>query len=226
MGVEKMKRFVLGLGCVAGLVLLPSIASAALSLNINGPGSGTLPGGMDALSVPGGPGTFDLVFAGDTIENGQPVNEGLFAYDLLLTVPQAMQGKFRITGADDGGPVSPGTPDPNFVLGADRAKYTFSVAERDDNHVLVNVSSNNDLFDISAGKKAGRILYTVDLGTSGSSLAFDPNSTVFGSGDPNRPLQIDVGLTDTGVVGVIPEPTSLSLLGIAGLLALRRRRAA
>ena len=71
-----MKRFVLGLGCVAGLVLLPSIASAAISLNINGPVSGTTGAGtIDALPAPT-TGAFDLVFAGDTIE-GRPANEGL-----------------------------------------------------------------------------------------------------------------------------------------------------
>ena len=57
---------------------------------------------------------------------------------------------------------------------------------------------------------------------------FDTQNTVFGSGDPNRPdPAIPVSLTDAGLVHVVvPEPASLSLLGFAGLLALRRRRAA
>src|SRR5215210_9214841 len=60
MGVEKMKRFVLGMGCLAGLVLAPSIASAALQLDI-GPKHGATPGlaTIDAPPAPG-PQTLDL----------------------------------------------------------------------------------------------------------------------------------------------------------------------
>src|SRR2546425_3608794 len=76
MGSDQMNRYALALGCVAGLVL-PSVVSAALSLNINGPWSDY---GFDVGPVPAS-GAFDLVFAGDTTENGAPVNEGLFAYD-------------------------------------------------------------------------------------------------------------------------------------------------
>src|SRR5687768_715432 len=85
MGVEKMKRFVMGLGCVAGLVLAPSIASAALSLQI-GPKMGAAPtvANSDAEPLPGRQ-FFDLIFN----ETGPADNEGLFAYDLLLTVPQS-----------------------------------------------------------------------------------------------------------------------------------------
>ena len=212
-----MKRFVMGLGCLAGLVLAPSIASAALTLDI-GPKHGATPSmdTSDAVALPGNQ-SFDLVFT----EVAPTENEGLFAYDLLLTVPTAARDKIAITGADAGGP--------GFVLGDDPNKYTFTVAEQDANHVLVNVSSNNDLFDITSGKKAARVFYTVDpnIDLGDYSIVFDTANTVFGSGDPNRPdPAIPVGLVDAGFVQVVPEPASLSLLGFAGLLVLRRRRAA
>jgi hypothetical protein len=50
-------------------------------------------------------------------------------------------------------------------------------------------------------------------------------TTLFVSGDTGEPIPVDV-TTDIGTITITPEPASLSLLGIAGLLALRRRRAA
>ena len=223
MGVEKMKRFVLGMGCLAGLVLAPSIASAALQLDI-GPKHGATPS-MATSDSPGLPGrqALDLIFTEtDPVE----ANEGLFAYDLLITVPSAARDLVALNGLD--------ATSPGFVLGADPTKYTFTIAESDANHILANIASTNDLFPINTGQTAGRVFYTltpaglVATATNPQALlALDPGSTVFGSGDPNRTeVEILVDKSDMGVVGVVPEPTSLSLLGLAGLLALRRRRTA
>ena len=218
MGVEKMKRFVLGLGCVAGLVL-PSIASAALSLQIGPQASPSTPDlTVVKGAAPSGQQFMDLIFSDDSTEN-----EGLFAYDLVLNVvrPAGTTGGISLAGAEK--------PPTDFVLSDDASKSTFTVANSTADNLLVNISSNNDLFDITSGKKAARILYTIDPGIDlgDYKIVFDTANTVFGSGDPNRPdPALTVSLVDAGFVQVVPEPASLSLLGFAGLLVLRRRRAA
>jgi hypothetical protein len=90
--------------------------------------------------------------------------------------------------------------------------------------LLINASSNNDLANIDAGDVAARIFYVFDYTFLGDyTIVFDTQLTVFGSGDPNRPLEIPVTLTDAGFIRYIPEPSALSLLAGAALLALRRR---
>ena len=202
-----------GLGLL--LALLPGTARGALSLQF-GPPDGTNPASACL------PGThfIDLIFNDDGTEN-----EGLFAYDLVLNLvtPAGRQGDVRIAGAE--------RPPTDFVLSDDPSKSTFSIAQgpglTDDRRITVNVSSNNDLFDITSGKKAARILYTIapDALPGQFSFAFDTANTVFGSGDPNRPdPSLPVALADGGSLPICPEPGALSLIGLAGALSLRRRR--
>jgi hypothetical protein len=195
------------LGCV--VTIAPRTAPAALSLQI-GP----------VLPAPGLQ-SADLIFT----ETAPTENEGLFAYDLLITVPAAARGLIRLDGVAAGS-------FPGFVLGDDPNQYTFTVAESDANHVRVNVSSNNDLFDIMTGKRAARVFYALSplglaqsaLGWCGeTALAFDPGATVFESGDRTRPdTNIPVNLRDGAVL--CPEPAGVAVVGMAGPLALRRPR--
>ena len=193
-------RFVAALAALA--LMTPGLAPAALSL-----------GGQNVFDPATRTGYVDLVFN----ETGAPDNEGLFAYDIAASLrrPNGVTGGVNLTGIE--------RPPENFVLDVPSGS-TFSVAESTANNVLANVSSNNDLADIITGKKAARIRYTVAPNTPFGfyTLVLDPNNTVFGSGDPNRELQIIVDLRDTDIL--IPEPSGLALLGAAGLLALRRRR--
>jgi hypothetical protein len=213
-----MKWFKVVLACAVAL-LIPSIASAALSLQIGPQSSPATPDAEHPATGSGGTKFLDLIFS----EFNPTENEGLFAYDLALRVVRpagvpAGSG-LRLGGAE--------RPSDNYVLDVPSGS-TFTVAENNAEHLLVNVASNNDLADITTGKKAARIFYTVDPGAipGDYKIVFDTASTVFGSGEPNRDLNIQVTLTDAGVIRVVPEPATLSVLGITGLLALRRRRAA
>jgi hypothetical protein len=208
MGVEKMKRFVLGLGCV--LAMMPGVASAALSIDIV-PDITVKQG-----SIPTGEQFVDLVFR----ETGTPANEGLFAYDLYILRDPGI----NLVRAEK--------PTDNFVFQSSAASFQQAGESTPPNFLLVNgigdlLASQNQ--DIQDGTKAARVFYTIDQnaapGVYRIRLDNTPGTTVFVSGDTGEPIPVDI--SDAGTITVlVPEPTSLSLLGIAGLLALRRRRSA
>jgi hypothetical protein len=172
---------------------------------------------------------FDVVFAGNRIDDASaPDNEGLFAYDLILTVPQALQGKIRLTGAE--------RPTDNYVLDVPSGSQFLVPADpnlNNDNKLTINVSSNNDLADITNGKKAARVFFQLDPSTPITPsvmpvtvMVFDPNATVFGSASETFPfLQIPVDLGDSsGSIMICPEPAALPLLSLAAAFCLRRYR--
>ena len=223
MGWEwKMKRFVLGMGLLG--LMVPGVASAALSLQV-GPQAGT--DAVDERIVPlidAGEKFIDLIFH----ETGGVNPEGLFTYDLALNLVRGAGNgiAFKTAGVGtNGAGVVALAPNPVFNTGS---APSFQITESSPTRLVFNVTSGGDLNDIDEGESAARIFYTVapDATPGMFRLQFDPDNTVFGSGDPNLPLSIDVALTDQGVLQVIPEPGTLSLLGVAGLLALRRRRTA
>jgi hypothetical protein len=173
---------------------------------------------VDAILLPGLQ-AFELMFT----ETGPTENEYLFAYDLLVTVPTAARNWITLAGAEK--------PAHDFVLDVPSGA-TFSIAESTPDHILINVSSNFELADVTTGKKAARVFYALTPQGLTSlpllplvALTFDPGSTVFGSGDPNREVNMVVDITDAGIIG-IPEPAGLSLLGMAGVICLRRRAGA
>jgi MYXO-CTERM domain-containing protein len=206
MGVEKMKRFVLGLGCVIAMV--PGVASAALSLAI-APDI-TVP----ANAIPTGEQFVDLVFN----ETAPTANEGLFAYDLYLTRDKPGINLVRAEKPD------------NWVFTSSGASFQEAGPEFSHKPDLIVVNAIGDLLganqDIQDGTKAARVFYTIDPGAAPGvyHIGLDPAGTLFVSGDTGEAIPVDI--SDTGTVTVTPEPGSLALLGVAGLLALRRRRSA
>ena len=191
--------------CVGVLFLTPGLARADLVLRAVGPSMGEQ-------------GYFDLVFSGETAGSGFPPNEGLFAYDLSLVVPQASRGIVTLLGAE--------RPD-HFVMDVPGGA-TFSVSVNQPDRLVINVFGNTgtDLADINNGDKAARIFYRLDPPCPGfvEAFRFVVNDTAFVSGDERYPtVQIPVDVSDSAVF-VCPEPGAAALLAAAALLTLRRRR--
>jgi len=199
-----MKRFVLGLGCV--LAMVPGVASAALSVAI-------VPDiVVPAGAIPTGEQSFDLVFN----ETGTPANEGLFAYDLYLKRDKPGINLIRAEKPD------------NWVFTSPGASFQEAGPEFSNKPGLIVVNAIGDLLganqDIVDGTKAARVFFTLDpfLAPVPLQISLDPAGTLFVSGDTGEAIPVDI--SDSGSVICWPEPAGLSLLGVAGLLTLRRRR--
>ena len=199
-----MKRLVPAVTCLLGM--LPAAASAALDLRV-GPNRG--PEAVDAVVAPGsGEQFFDLAFT----ETGTPYNEGLWAYDVMVRSPRPGITLLRAERPD------------NWVI--TDANGTFTVFDSGPGHLLFGASNSDRLSDITTGRKAARIFYSVDAGAAPGlyNLTLDREWTVFVSGEPVSANRIVVDITDPGVIRVTPEPAGLALIGAVAVFALRRRR--
>ena len=191
----------------AVVIAAPAVAPAALVLQFDG-GNGPLSGGVP---VPG-PGPYFIDVA--LVETGTPKDEQLFAYDLHLRANS--NGPVRLAGAEK--------PD-NWVFTDPAAN--FLVASSSPTEVMINAVNRltPPFSDITSGAKVARVLYTFDCVPGASTLFFDPNNTIFASGDPNQDPFIPVDTTGPlTYFSLCPEPTGLALLPLAAALALRRRR--
>ena len=208
--------------CVAAVLCLATTgARAALQLQI-GPRNGTGRENRDAWLQPADVTQFfDLVFH----ETGPVQREGLFTYDIALNLDRGNNVATSFVSGPGTTPVQLG-PNPAIAMTPNPASIT--VLESTPTRLVFNVTSGNDLTDIDEGETAARIFYTaVGNPTPGiSRITFDVANTVFGSGDPELPLSIEVALTDEGSIDYIPEPSGLVLAsGAAAALVLWRRRA-
>ena len=201
-----MKRYVFVLGCI--LAVAPGVASAALSIAI----VPDIVVPRDAL--PSGEQFVDLVFN----ETGTPANEGLFAYDLYITRDKPGINLVRAEKPD------------NWVFTSPGASFQEAGPEFSNKPGLIVVNAIGDLLganqDIRDGTKAARVFYTIDPNAASGvyHISLDPGGTLFVSGDTGEAIPVDISDSGTVFVGLIPEPAGLSFAGVAGLLALRRRR--
>ena len=199
-----MNRYALVLGCL--LAMAPGVASGALSIGIVP--DITVPAG----AIPNGEQFFDLVFN----ETGTPTNEGLFAYDLYIVRSDPSITLLRAEKPD------------NWVFKAPGASFQqagpeFSNADRIVVNAIGDLLGPNE--DIADGTKVARVFYTIHPDRCANfSIRLDPAGTLFVSGDTGEAIPVDI--SDRGIIFGCPEPTAPALFGIAGALALRRRRAA
>ena len=207
--------------CLA-LLALPCPARADLSLQL-GPRYGPFVNDYE-IELPPGPRFFDIRFN----ETGRVEREGLFTYDIGLRVEArpGTEGALRLLTGDAAVAVPPEIPGDDFVLPA-APPPMLTIVESDPDHLIFNVtmaSGGVPLPDIDQGERAARVFFTFapDAPLGLYRVLADRDITVFGSGDPNLPLVIDVETTDAFVIR-IPEPGALSLLAASAPFALRRR---
>lgn len=128
-------------------------------------------------------------------------------------------GVVGLTGAEAGGPVSTGTSTTDggpLSLSPDPSAGDFSI--------VAFVTNASSAIDITNGSVTD--LYSESVGSADAASAFeilgtgDPLSYSYTGGSTSRPAGAAAVFTE----GVIPEPSSLALLGLGGLAMLRRRR--
>lgn len=226
MGWEwKMNRVALmSVGCV--LAMAPSFASAAVKVNIAdrtvGGGNPVIPSVLTESTV-----TVPVIFTGTDTEN-----ELLGGYDILFILEKVGTA----SGASFKEPYAR-RPTSNFVFGNVTGLVDFGIASANPaaspTTFLLNVLDNSAVNTVNVpetgpGLNAADLVLNVEglsLGTY--RIRMDVITSALSSADPNRPDPvITTDFSDVGTIEIVPEPTSLSLLAIGGLLALRRRRTA
>ena len=198
---------------LAGIVLCAGSAAATPILELRtGPNYG--PDEVDAIVAPGsGEHFFDLTFLQDWEDPDDQMNR----YDVMVRAPRP-----GITLLRAEKPANWVFTDPDAVLTA---------VEGDAGHLLISGSSPGERVNLTKDQpvqNAARIYYSVDPGAAPGfySIRMEEGTTRIYTANDTGWVPPPVGVTDAGLVLVTPEPSGLAVLGLAGVLALRRRREA
>ena len=202
-------RTLAALVCLAALAQ-PVAATPILELR-TGPNCG--PDEVDAAVSPGsGEQFFDLTFLQDWEDPDDQMNR----YDLIVRAPRPGITLLRAEKPD------------NWVFSDPDAALT--VVEGDAGHLVINASSPDERVNLTKDvpvQNAARIYYSVDPDAAPRlyNIRLDEGRTRIYTADETGWVPPPVGVTDSGLVLVTPEPSGLAVLAFGGLLALRRRRA-
>jgi hypothetical protein len=196
------------LGIVSACVLAPSIASAALTLTV-----------PEVSARPGDSGVLEIFFT----ETGTPTDENLSVYSLGIDLLNA-------NGVSFGPAPRVNVPTDRRFVFADVAGATLEDLGSDADSIRsfaslplsvlegVNIGPNNP--------GVLRIPFTVPVGTAPGLRPVVINTTEIAATDfVDEVGELILFTPDNGFIDVVPEPTALGLLGIGGVLFLRRRRA-
>lgn len=199
------------LGTVAAIGLWPAVASAAVTVKP-----------QDQIGRPGDTVAIEVFADPTTLTAG--TNEHLNAYTMTMSAA-------AFSGASDPSFVVPANF--TFEINGDATHgYVFTAADppfdptgnSSRNLVFLSAAPGTADTDLSETRNGfGRVMVTIPAGTPVGQYTLRVDNDFLSLGGSAGTIDAVGG---TGTLTIVPEPASLGLVAIGGLLALRRRRTA